>query len=109
MVLAQGTQHLLLDEPTTYLDLAHAVDVMNVVHAAATSGPDRGRGAARPHPRRAVRRSPGGDGERPDRSRGPSGRRTDRGTSSTTFSGCEPPWSRSGERPSSYRIVGWLR
>jgi iron complex transport system ATP-binding protein len=38
MVLAQGTQHLLLDEPTTYLDLAHAVDVMNVVHAAAASG-----------------------------------------------------------------------
>jgi iron complex transport system ATP-binding protein len=37
MVLAQGTQHLLLDEPTTYLDLAHAVDVMNVVHAAAHS------------------------------------------------------------------------
>jgi iron complex transport system ATP-binding protein len=35
MVLAQGTAHLLLDEPTTYLDLAHAVDVMNVVHAAA--------------------------------------------------------------------------
>ena len=35
MVLAQGTQYLLLDEPTTYLDLAHAVDVMNVVHAAA--------------------------------------------------------------------------
>jgi iron complex transport system ATP-binding protein len=35
MVLAQGTPHLLLDEPTTYLDLAHAVDVMNVVHAAA--------------------------------------------------------------------------
>ncbi|TWD74982.1 iron complex transport system ATP-binding protein [Kribbella amoyensis] len=39
MVLAQGTEHLLLDEPTTYLDLAHAVDVMSVVHAAAhTSG-----------------------------------------------------------------------
>jgi iron complex transport system ATP-binding protein len=37
MVLAQGTQYLLLDEPTTYLDLAHAVDVMNVVHAAAHS------------------------------------------------------------------------
>lgn len=35
MVLAQGTPNLLLDEPTTYLDLAHAVDVMNVVHAAA--------------------------------------------------------------------------
>ncbi|WP_329002192.1 ABC transporter ATP-binding protein [Kribbella sp. NBC_00709] len=38
MVLAQGTQHLLLDEPTTYLDLAHAVDVMNVVHAATVTG-----------------------------------------------------------------------
>ncbi|MFB6725329.1 ABC transporter ATP-binding protein [Kribbella sp. NPDC056345] len=39
MVLAQGTAHLLLDEPTTYLDLAHAVDVMNVIHGAAhTSG-----------------------------------------------------------------------
>ena len=35
MVLAQGTHQLLLDEPTTYLDLAHAVEVMNVVHAAA--------------------------------------------------------------------------
>jgi iron complex transport system ATP-binding protein len=38
MVLAQGTPHLLLDEPTTYLDLAHAVDVMNVVHATAHAG-----------------------------------------------------------------------
>jgi iron complex transport system ATP-binding protein len=28
MVLAQDTDHLLLDEPTTYLDLAHAVEVM---------------------------------------------------------------------------------
>jgi iron complex transport system ATP-binding protein len=38
MVLAQGTPHLLLDEPTTYLDLAHAVEVMNVVHATAHTG-----------------------------------------------------------------------
>jgi iron complex transport system ATP-binding protein len=28
MVLAQDTPYLLLDEPTTFLDLAHAVDVM---------------------------------------------------------------------------------
>ena len=35
MVLAQGTPHLLLDEPTTFLDLAHAVDVMNVIDACA--------------------------------------------------------------------------
>lgn len=30
MVLAQDTEHLLLDEPTTFLDLAHAVDVMTL-------------------------------------------------------------------------------
>ncbi len=31
MALAQGTDVLLLDEPTTYLDLAHAVDVLDLV------------------------------------------------------------------------------
>lgn len=31
MVLAQGTDLLLLDEPTTYLDLAHQVDVLELV------------------------------------------------------------------------------
>jgi len=31
MVLAQGTGLLLLDEPTTYLDLAHAIDVLDLV------------------------------------------------------------------------------
>ncbi|KJC63036.1 ABC transporter ATP-binding protein [Agreia bicolorata] len=31
MTLAQGTEILLLDEPTTYLDLAHAVDVLDLV------------------------------------------------------------------------------
>ena len=31
MVLAQGTDLLLLDEPTTYLDLAHAVEVLDLV------------------------------------------------------------------------------
>jgi iron complex transport system ATP-binding protein len=38
MVLAQDTRHLLLDEPTTYLDLAHAVDVMTVVRSVAHDG-----------------------------------------------------------------------
>ncbi|NMN95275.1 ABC transporter ATP-binding protein [Antrihabitans stalactiti] len=31
MALAQGTDLLLLDEPTTYLDLAHAVEVLDLV------------------------------------------------------------------------------
>ncbi|MFZ5871626.1 MAG: ABC transporter ATP-binding protein [Actinomycetota bacterium] len=31
MALAQGTDVLLLDEPTTYLDLAHAVEVLDLV------------------------------------------------------------------------------
>lgn len=38
MVLAQNTPHLLLDEPTTYLDLAHAVDVMSLVRHIAAEG-----------------------------------------------------------------------
>jgi iron complex transport system ATP-binding protein len=38
MVLAQDTGHLLLDEPTTYLDLAHAVEVMTVVRSVAHRG-----------------------------------------------------------------------
>lgn len=37
MVLAQDTRHVLLDEPTTFLDLAHAVEVMEVVRGAARS------------------------------------------------------------------------
>ena len=31
MILAQGTDLLLLDEPTTFLDLAHAIDVLDLV------------------------------------------------------------------------------
>ncbi|RZS43126.1 iron complex transport system ATP-binding protein [Herbihabitans rhizosphaerae] len=31
MTLAQGTDLLLLDEPTTYLDLAHAIDVIDLI------------------------------------------------------------------------------
>ena len=31
MVLAQDTDVIFLDEPTTYLDLAHSVDVLELV------------------------------------------------------------------------------
>ena len=40
MALAQGTDLLLLDEPTTFLDLAHQVDVLDLVdelHASAAA------------------------------------------------------------------------
>ena len=38
MTLAQGTALLLLDEPTTYLDLAHAIDVLDLVDDLHESG-----------------------------------------------------------------------
>ncbi|GAB2841897.1 ABC transporter ATP-binding protein [Actinocorallia aurea] len=38
MTLAQGTDLLLLDEPTTYLDLAHALDVIDLVDDLHESG-----------------------------------------------------------------------
>ncbi|MFW3464785.1 ABC transporter ATP-binding protein [Streptomyces microflavus] len=38
MTLAQGTDLLLLDEPTTYLDLAHAIDVLDMVDDLHESG-----------------------------------------------------------------------
>ena len=38
MTLAQGTGLLLLDEPTTYLDLAHAVEVLDLVDDLHESG-----------------------------------------------------------------------
>ncbi|MFI0240524.1 ABC transporter ATP-binding protein [Streptomyces sp. NPDC016845] len=38
MTLAQGTDLLLLDEPTTYLDLAHAIDVLDLIDDLHESG-----------------------------------------------------------------------
>lgn len=36
LALAQGTDLLLLDEPTTYLDLAHSLEVLDLVHSLKT-------------------------------------------------------------------------
>ena len=71
MVLAQGTDVVLLDEPTTFLDLAHQVDVLDLVRAAAHRGRAHRRdGAARPQPGRPLRPAAGGHEGRGDRGRG---------------------------------------
>ena len=38
MALAQDTDYILLDEPTTYLDIAHQLDLMRVLRGLADSG-----------------------------------------------------------------------
>ncbi|CAM5349124.1 Vitamin B12 import ATP-binding protein BtuD [Tsukamurella paurometabola] len=38
MTLAQGTELLLLDEPTTFLDLSHALDVLDLVDELSSQG-----------------------------------------------------------------------
>ena len=38
MLIAQGAQHLLLDEPTTYLDAAHQLELMALMHRLRNDG-----------------------------------------------------------------------
>lgn len=38
MLIAQGAQHLLLDEPTTYLDVAHQLELMQLMLALKSQG-----------------------------------------------------------------------
>ena len=72
MALAQGTDLLLLDEPTTYLDVAHQVEVLDLLADLNRAPRHHGRdGAARPQPRRALRRPPRRDARRRGRRRGP--------------------------------------
>lgn len=38
MALAQGTEYILLDEPTTYLDIGHQLEIMQLLRTLADSG-----------------------------------------------------------------------
>lgn len=55
MVLAQQTPYILLDEPTTYLDLRYGGDPRTAAHADAPARAHRGGGSARSQLRRELR------------------------------------------------------
>ena len=74
MALAQQTPILLLDEPTTFLDIAHQVEVLDLCAAAARGRAHARRRAARPQPGVPLRHAPGGDARRRDRRAGAAGR-----------------------------------
>ena len=38
MLIAQGAQHLLLDEPTTYLDINHQLELMDILRTLRDAG-----------------------------------------------------------------------
>ena len=70
MALAQGTDLMLLDEPTTYLDLAHQIDVLDLLVDLnrARRAHDRAR-APRPQPGGPLQPPPGRDARRRRRRR----------------------------------------
>ena len=50
MALAQGTETVLMDEPTAFLDIRHQLGVMDTARALAARGPRRRHRDARPRP-----------------------------------------------------------
>ena len=71
MALAQATPVLLLDEPTSFLDIAHQLDVLDLVRGLVRRlGHHRRHGPARPRHGRPLRRPPRRHARRPDRRRG---------------------------------------
>ena len=70
MALAQGTDLLLLDEPTTYLDVAHQMELLELLRDLNAGARHHHRdGAPRAQPRGPLRRPPGRDVRGPHRRR----------------------------------------
>ena len=55
MALAQQTPYILLDEPTTFLDLRYQVEILELLHPDPPAWTYRRGGAARPQLRRELR------------------------------------------------------
>ena len=70
MALAQQTPILLLDEPTTFLDIAHQVEVLDLCAQMHARRPHARRRPARPQSGLPLRHAPGGDARRRDRRAG---------------------------------------
>ncbi len=58
LLLAQQTPVMLLDEPTTFLDIAHQYELLDLLRALNQQGKTGDRRAARPQPGRSLRRQP---------------------------------------------------